>query len=135
MQIHSFLRLPAPRGNSQLYSVDLATLVATPLGNLPDPDDVEVAPQRGQDLQGLAWHPTMINPFTIQPGTLIATDGTSDELVAIDTRFLIRNGDIFQLYVAASDENTSIAIAVVNTVAGDPNQGDLLPFQGIDGQE
>ena len=63
---------------------------ATLIGWLPDPEDFgsSTSPQRGRDLQGLAWHPNRINPFVVdQPlGVLLATDGTSDELVAIDTR-------------------------------------------------
>lgn len=94
------------------------------LGPLPDPDDT-VGPIRGEDIQGLSFNPTELNPFTGEVGVLIGTDVTTDELVYIDHRPRFPNADLFQINVVQADATAGIRVSVY-----DPGDGTLEPFQG-----
>ena len=102
------------------------------LGSTSDsPDDDEESPIRGEDLQGIAWNPVLVNPFTGEMGALIGVDATSDELVYIDYRWRPAGADVFAIYVSQSSMDASISMAVVP----DPEQTprNMQPFAGTAG--
>jgi len=119
--------LYATRAGSDIIAIDLITAEVTVLGPLPDPDDDE-SPVRGTDLQGLTWNPVLLSPFTGQPGVLLATDATSDELVYVDHRLRFTGSNVFGIYVSQSSPDSSISIGVVP----DPSatQRNMDPFGG-----
>jgi len=109
--------------------------------NPQDPTDTRYPPGytgdvRGDNIQGVAWNPVLVNPFTSGYGVLIGTDVTTDELVYIRTG---SNEDLpskpmlwgwtygFAVYVSYAGEGSSISFAPVDDAApGRP----VIPFTG-----
>lgn len=86
------------------------SLPATDWGDLTDLyDTAEKAPFRGQDIQGLTWDSQAINPFTGELGSFLATDVTRDDLLFVDRRLRISQGDVYSVYTPQADINSAIA--------------------------
>jgi len=102
---------------------------------------------RGDDLQGMAWNPVMVNPWTGGFGVMLGTDATTDELVYIRTGsgetarmqpdYTMPAGLVyaFAIYVTHAGPGASIAMAQVDYPTGDDDGPELAdrvmdPFGG-----
>ncbi len=100
------------------------------LGPLVDLDD-DSDPVRGEDLQGMTWNATMLNPFTGELGVLLATDATSDELVFVDHRERFPDADVFSIYIAQASPDAYITISSMPDVPyTSPVEWIMCPFEG-----
>lgn len=124
--------------DSQVILIDrqtttLNTAIGRAIGALDDPRDPDaVAPAqrpdgsrvdgriRGQNLTGLAWDWTSLDPFTGEQGAMIAIDIDADELVYVDySRERQRQTDLFGIYVVKGDPNGTITISVGDDLTAD----------------
>ncbi|MHC4993678.1 MAG: beta strand repeat-containing protein, partial [Planctomycetota bacterium] len=88
------------------------------LGPLPDPNDPGQQqgvnqPIAGTNVRGLAYNPTLLNPFTNQFGALIGVDANSDDFFFLDPRPRFSSADVFSMYIVQSDADASISVAIV----------------------
>ncbi|MAE60654.1 MAG: hypothetical protein CMJ49_04760, partial [Planctomycetaceae bacterium] len=95
-------------------------------GSLRDFDDTQT-PRRGGNIQGLAWDPLFLNPFTGTRGALLGTDVTTDDLLLVDHRPRFPSADIFMIYVSQAEPNASISIARLSGAADDDPDADTDP--------
>ncbi len=121
--IHAILN-GGETNDNMLIRINLADGVATELGTTSD--GAGDAPITGEDLEGLTWNPTVINPFTGELGALLATDVSTDELVVLDLRFRSAN-QLFTIYVSHA---TAGATITVNEIIFSGNDVVQLPYGG-----
>ncbi len=122
-------------GGDQLLRITTSSGFAYVLGPLSDPDDTDDGPVRGEDLHGLSWHPTLMNPFTGDQGVLLASDASSDEVVYVDHRERFPSSDVYAIYITQTSDDASITMAVVPDFDPDDPTADrvMTPFSGSTG--
>lgn len=77
------------------------------------------APFDGQSLTGLTYNPTLVNPFTGQLGAFMSIDTATTNLDFINHKLRINAGDVFSVYSAVSDINSSIVFQGQTLYQGD----------------
>lgn len=117
----------ADGASSKLLRVRESSGTSTVMSLLRDPDP-DAATLTGQDLRSLTWNPIIVNPATGQPGVLMSTDATTDQLVLIDPTARKPYSDLFALYISQASTDVTISIAVVNTT---PDGVGILTADGI----
>ncbi len=123
---------------SQLLRIRLSSGGAVALGGTIDKQDPNYnaignnkKAVRGEDLEGLTWNPGIVNPYTGDLGTLLATDVSTDELVYLDFRVRPPEANIFTVKILSTDDTGSIAIGAVDDP--DPKNPKPRPMKPITG--
>jgi len=114
---------------ARLLHIQLSSGLATSFGGL----DAIGGGESGHNLGGIAFNPTLSNPFYDGPGTaplgvLLGTDTETNQLVFIDTRARYENTTLWQVYVTSSTSATNINVALVPPVGA--GERPMQPFTG-----
>jgi hypothetical protein len=96
------------------------------------PVDIEDS-ATGRDIEGIAFNPTLTNPFTGETGVLLGTDQSSDQLLYIDTRNRFPKSNLFTIYVSEADADSYIAIGQIPAADAESAAAVMTPFTGSTG--